>query len=69
MYPDRDTLSNVPRSVYIPAPDQSMVEGGVTEDGKNTASFLFVNEHNSTNMKLQAKKQRFSRLSQKRNSS
>ena len=57
MYPDRDTLSNVPRSVYIPAPDQSMVEGGVTEDGKNTASFLFVNEHNSTNMKLQAKKQ------------
>ena len=39
MYPDRDTLSNVPR--YITARDQSMVESGVTEGGKNTASFLF----------------------------
>ena len=35
MYPDRDTLSNVPR--YITARDQSMVESGVTEGGKNTA--------------------------------
>jgi len=30
MYPDRDTLSNVPRSGYITAHDQSMVESGVT---------------------------------------
>ena len=41
MYPDRDTLSSVPRSDYITVRDQSMVESGVTEDGKNTASFLF----------------------------
>ena len=41
MYPDRDTLSNVPRSGYITARDQSMVESGVTEGGKNTASFGF----------------------------
>ena len=41
MYPDRDTLSNVPRSGYITARDQSMVESGVTEGGKNTANFLF----------------------------
>ena len=40
MYPDRDTLSNVPRSGYITARDQSM-ESGVTEGGKNTAGFLF----------------------------
>ena len=41
MYPDRATLSNVPRLGYITARDQSMVESGVTEGGKNTASFLF----------------------------
>ena len=41
MYPNRDTLSNVPRSGYITAGDQSMVESGVTEGRKNTASFLF----------------------------
>ena len=41
MYPDRDTLSNVPRSVYITARDQSMVESGLTEGGKNDASFHF----------------------------
>ena len=41
MYPDRETLSNVPRSGYITAREQSMVESGVTEGGKNTASFLF----------------------------
>ena len=40
MYPDRDILGNVPRSGYITAPDQSMVESGVTEGGKNTASSL-----------------------------
>ena len=33
--------SNVPRPDYITARDQSMVESGVTEGGKNTASFLF----------------------------
>ena len=51
MYPDRDTLSNVPRSGYITARDQSMVESGVTEGGKNTASFLFrewTQQHNNT---------------------
>ena len=41
MYPDRDTSSNVPRSGHITARDQSMVESGVTEGGKNIASFLF----------------------------
>ena len=41
MYPDRDTLRNVPRSGYIKARDQSVVESGVKEGGKNTASFLF----------------------------
>ena len=41
MYPDRDTSSNVPHSGYVTARDQSMVESGVTEGGKNTATFLF----------------------------
>ena len=41
MYPDRDSLSTVPRPEYVTARDQSMVESGVTEGGKNTASFLF----------------------------
>ena len=41
MYHDRDTLSNVPRSGYVTARDQSTVKSGVTEGGKNTASFLF----------------------------
>ena len=41
MFRDRDTLSNVPRLGYITAHDQSMVESGVTEGRKNTASFLF----------------------------
>ena len=72
MYPNRDTLSNVPHSGYITAGDQSMVESGVTEGGKNPASFLFhewTQQHNNTNMKPQAKKQRFLKSSQKRNSS
>ena len=55
MYPDRDTLSKVPLSGYIKARDQSMVENGLTEGGKNTASFFFVNEHNITTTKPQAK--------------
>ena len=41
MYPDRDTLSNVPRSGFITARDQSKLESGVTEGGKNTAIFFF----------------------------
>ena len=41
MYLDRDILGNVPRLVYITARDESMVESGVTEGRKNTASFLF----------------------------
>ena len=55
MYPDRETLSNVPRSGYITAREQSMVESGVTEGGKNTASFFFVNEHKNTNKSLKLK--------------
>ena len=54
MYPDRDTLSNVPRSGYIIANDQSMVENGVTGG---------VNEHNNTITKPQTKKQRFLKIS------
>ena len=71
MYPGRDTLSNVPCSGYIfTACDQSMVESGMTKGGKNTARscqffFFSVNEHNNTNTKPQAKKQRFLKLSQK----
>ena len=58
MYPDRDTLSNLCRSEYTTARDQSMVESGVTEGGKNTQLvFFFVNEHNIANMKPEAKKQ------------
>ena len=58
MYLDRDTLSSVPRSGYITARAQSMVESGVTECGKNTRLpvFFFMDEHNNTNMKPQAKK-------------
>ena len=41
MYPDRETSSNVPRPGYITAREQSMVESGVTEGGKNTASYIF----------------------------
>ena len=43
-----------------------MVESGVTEGGKNTASFLFCElTLNNTNTKPHAKKQRFLKLSQK----
>ena len=41
MYPDHDTLSSVPHSGYVTACDQSRLESGLTEGGKNTASFLF----------------------------
>ena len=61
MYPDRDTLSNVPRSGYITARDQSIMESGVTESGKTLPGFFFMNKHNNlnTNTKLQAKKKEF----------
>ena len=60
MYPDRDTSSNVPRSGYIRAREQSMVESAVTEGGKNTVSlFFFVNEHNNANKKPQVKSNDF----------
>ena len=62
MYPDRDTLSNVPRSGYITTRDQSMVE---RREKPTPPVFFFVNEHNNTNTKPQAKKQRFFKLSQK----
>ena len=66
----RARLAMFPRSGYIyTASDQSMVERSVTAGEKNTARFFFVNEHNNTNMKPQAKKKRFSKLSQKRTSS
>ena len=41
MYPDRDTLRNVSRLIYVTARDQSMVENGVRGGWKNTARFLF----------------------------
>ena len=68
MYPDRDTVNNVSHSGYIAACDQSMVESGVTEGGKNTASFLFCEWTHNTNTMPQAKKQQFLKLSQKKNS-
>ena len=69
MYPDCDTLNNVPRSGYITARDQSMVERGMTEGKKTLPVFFSVNEHNNTNTKPEAKKQRFLKSSQNRNSS
>ena len=76
MYPDRDTLSNVARSGYITARDQSMVESGVTEGGKNIArscqfSFSWMNTATQTRS-LKLKSNDFSiypRSSQKENSS
>ena len=59
MYPDRDTLSNVPRSGYITARDQNMVESGMTELRREEHCqvlpvFFFVNEHDDTNTKPQS---------------
>ena len=51
MYPDRDTLRNVARSGYITVRDQSMVESGVTEGGKNQHcqfSFSWMNTTTQT---------------------
>ena len=69
MYPDRDTLSNVPRLGYTAARDQSIVESGMTEGRKNTASFLFREWTQQHKHKASSQKQRFLKLSQKRNSS
>ena len=65
MYPDRDTFEHT----FNTARDQSMVESGVTEGEKNTSSFLFYCVNTTAQMNPQAKKQRFPKLSQKRNSS
>ena len=71
MYPHRDTSINVPHPGHITARDQSMVKSGVTEGGKKLPVFLFENKHNNLNIntKPQAKKQRFLKSSQKKNSS
>ena len=63
--------SNVPRSDYITARDQSMEEVVSHKAEKTLPVFFFVNEHNNlnTNTTHRAKKQRFSTSSQKRNSS
>ena len=64
MHPDRDTLSNVP-SGYITARHQSMVKSGVTEGGKNTASFLFrdwTQQHKHEVSRLACENIRFSSL-------
>ena len=66
MYPDRDILSNVPRLGYITVRDQNMQEMGLTEGGKILPALFFVNEYNNTNKKLQTKKKRFFKSSQKR---
>ena len=64
MYPTRNTLQHVIRAWW---------KVGWQKAGKTVPVFFFVNEHhnihNNTNMKPQAKKHRFSTLSQKRNSS
>ena len=76
MYPDRNTLSNVPRSGYITARDQRMVESGVTKGGKNTArscqfSFSGMNTTTQTrSLKLKSNDfKSYPRSSQKKNSS
>ena len=50
MYPVRDTLQHVIKA---------RVESGETEGGKTPPVFFFVNEHNNTIIKPQAKKQQF----------
>ena len=47
-----------PLGINITACDQSVVESSVTEEGNTLSVFFFVNEHNNTNTKPQAKKQR-----------
>ena len=59
MYPDRDILSNVPRSGYITARDQSIVESGMTEDRKNTTGFLFCEWKQQHKHKASSQRQQF----------
>ena len=60
MYPDRDTLSNVPRSGDIAARDQSMESGIWQKVGKTLpgpASFLFrewTQQHQTWSLKLKS---------------
>ena len=56
MYPARDTLQYVIKAWWKVAWQKA---------GKTLPVFFFVNEHNNTNTKPQAKKQRFLKLSQK----
>ena len=57
MYPDHDTLSNVPRPGYKHGGQWRDRRGG---GGETLPVFFFENKHSNTNMKSQAKKQRFS---------
>ena len=56
MYPARDTLQHVIKAWWKVAWQKA---------GKTLPVFFFVNEHNNTNTKPQAKKQRFLKLSKK----
>ena len=56
MYPARDTLQHVIKAWWKVVWQKA---------GKTLPVFFFVNEHNNTNTKPQAKKQRFLKLSQK----
>ena len=56
LYPARDTLQHVIKAWWKVAWQKA---------GKTLPVFFFVNEHNNTNTKPQAKKQRFLKLSQK----
>ena len=56
MYPTRATLQHVIKAWWKVAWQKA---------GKTLPVFFFVNEHNNTNTKPQAKKQRFLKLSKK----
>ena len=56
MYPARATLQHVIKAWWKVVRQKA---------GKTLPAFFFVNEHNNTNTKPQAKKQQFSKLSQK----
>ena len=60
LYPTWDILQHVIKAWWKVASHKA---------GKTLQVFFFVNEHTNTNMKPQAKRQRFSTLSLKRNSS
>ena len=56
MYPARATLQHVIKAWWKVVRQKA---------GKTLPAFFFVNEHNNTNTKPQAKKQRFLKLSKK----